>query len=267
LAEKQIILDGKKPKGVSPTSRGNTGLYILNARVGENSICAGQEKVEDKSNEITAIPKVLNSLDIEDAIASIDAIGTQTKIAEQIRENKGHYILSVKANQQGLLEDMECAFKTHGGHHFTEESECGHGRMETRKCSILPAKDFLPEENLSAWKDLTTLVKVDAVSKIKGAVTAETRYYISDEQINNASCYNSLIRDHWSIENKLHWHLDVTFKEDICRVRTGNASENLSAIRKIALQMISSMDDKISLKKRQYKAALDSQYMRKIIKF
>lgn len=267
LAEKQIVLDGKKLKGVSPTSKGNNGLYILNAWVSENCICVGQEKIEDKSNEITAIPKVLDSLDIEDAVVSIDAIGTQVKIAEQIREKKGHYILSVKANQPGLLEDIECAFKTHNGYYSTQETDYGHGRIEKRKCSVLPAKEFLLEENLLGWKDLAALIKVDASREIKGVITTETRYYISDEEINNAAYYNSLIRDHWSIENKLHWHLDVTFKEDQCRARSGNAPENLSTMRKFALQIISKVDDKLSLKKRQYKAALDSQYMRKILEF
>jgi len=267
LVEKQIVLDGKKLKGASPASKGNTGLYILNAWVSENNLCIGQHKVEDKSNEITAIPKILDSLDIEEAIVSIDAIGTQTKIAEQIRGKQGHYLLLVKANQQELLDDIQCAFKTNSGYHFVEDWDYGHGRIETRKCSILPAKDFLLEENLFAWKDLSTLIKVDASREIDGIITMETRYYISDENITNASYYNSLVRDHWSIENKLHWHLDVTFKEDMCRVRTGNAPENLSVIRKMALQMIANGNDKLSLKKRQYKAALDAKYMIKLLKF
>jgi predicted transposase YbfD/YdcC len=265
LAEKQIALDGKKLKGVSPKSNGNSGLYILNAWVSENNICVGQQKVAHKSNEITAIPKILSSLDIEQAVVSIDAIGTQTKIAEQIRNQQGHYLLSVKSNQRGLLEDMECAFKTHRGYDFTEDLDYGHGRIETRKCSLLPAKECLMKENFLSWKDLSTLIKVDTSRDVNGVITTESRYYISDENINNASYYNNLVRGHWSIENKLHWHLDVTFKEDACRARIGNAPENLSAIRKLALHMIAKADDKLSLKKRQYKAALDSAYMIKLI--
>jgi predicted transposase YbfD/YdcC len=216
LAEKQIVLDGKKLRGVSPTSKGNSGLHIVNAWVSENSLCVGQEKVKDKSNEITAIPKLLDSLDIEEAVVSIDAIGTQTKIAEQIRNKQGHYILSVKSNQQELLDDIECAFKTHSGYHSVEDRDYGHGRIETRKCSILSAKDFLLEENLSAWKDLTTLIKVDSTREINGLMTTKIRYYISNENNTNAAYYNSLVRGHWTIENKLHWHLDITFKEDRC---------------------------------------------------
>jgi predicted transposase YbfD/YdcC len=267
LAEKQIVLDGKKLKGVSPTSRGNFGLYILNAWVSENRICVGQEKVDDKSNEITAIPKVLESLDIEDSVVTIDAIGTQTEIAEQIREQKGHYLLSVKGNQKGLLDDIECAFKTHHGYDSIEETERGHGRIETRRCSILPAKDFLLEENMKKWKDVFTLVRIDASREIKGVRKEETRYYISDENVTQAAYYQELVRGHWGIENHLHWHLDVTFKEDQCRTRTGNAPENLSTIRKFALQIMSNAKDKYSLKKRQYKAALDFEYMKQLIKF
>jgi predicted transposase YbfD/YdcC len=267
LAEKQIVLDGKKIKGVSPTSKGNSGYYVLNAWVSENRICVGQEKVTDKSNEITAIPNVLTSLDIEDAVVTIDAMGTQTKIAEQIRHQKGHYLLSVKSNQKALLEDIQCAFKTHSGYDCIEETEADHGRIETRRCSILSAKDFLLDENLLAWKDVCTIVKVDACREIKGVCSEETRYYISDENIANASYYQALVRGHWGIENHLHWHLDVTFKEDLCRARTGNAPENLTTIRKFALQIVSNAKDKLSMKKRQYKAALDIGYMKKIMKF
>ncbi len=123
LAGKQIVLDGKALKGVSPTSKGNSGLYILNAWVSETSICAGQEKVEDKSNEITAISGVLDSLDIEEAVVSIDAMGTQTKIAEQIRNKKGHYMLSVKGNQkefQGFFDGRK-SFTLEGHNHISQD--------------------------------------------------------------------------------------------------------------------------------------------------
>jgi predicted transposase YbfD/YdcC len=266
LAEKQIILDGKKLKGVSPTSKGNSGCYILNAWVGENRICVGQQKVEDKSNEITAIPIVIESLDIEEAVVTIDAIGTQVEIAGQIREKKGHYLLSVKKNQKGLLEDLECAFRTHRGIDSIEQTGKEHGRIETRRCSILPAKGFLLEETINKWKDLTTLVKIDASREIKGILTKETRYYISDENVMKASYYQDLCRGHWGIENQLHWHLDVTFKEDMCRARTGNAPENLATVRKFALQIVSNAKDNYSMKKRLYKAALDLEYMKKLLK-
>jgi predicted transposase YbfD/YdcC len=267
LSEKQICLDGKKLRGVSPSSKGNSGLYVLNAWVSENRICIGQCKVEEKSNEITAIPQVLSSLDIEDAVVSIDAIGTQTGIAEQIIDQGGHYFLSVKGNQQGLLEDLEYAFRADKGIQFTEKSDNNHGRIENRRCSILPASDYLLEENKSAWKHVSTLIRVDASREIKGHLHQETRYYINDETVSSPAYYLALARGHWGIENQLHWHLDVTFREDACRAREGNAPLNLSTLRKFALQLLSSQKDKLSLKKRQYKAALDIAYLKKIIDF
>jgi len=267
LSEKQIVLDGKKLRGVSPGSKGNSGLYILNAWVSENRFCIGQEKVEEKSNEITAIPKILDSLDIAEAVVSIDAIGTQTKIADRIIEHGGHYFLSVKGNQQGLLDDLEQAFKVSRGLRFMDEPNCDHGRIEKRQCSILPACEYLLEENLSAWKNVSTLIRIDASREIKGVVHQEIRYYISDETVNSPSYYLALSRGHWGIENQLHWHLDVTFKEDACRARQENAPLNLSTLRKFALQLLSNQNDKLSLKKRQYKAALDINYLKKIVNF
>jgi predicted transposase YbfD/YdcC len=244
LSEKQIILDGKKLKGADPTSKGFAGIHILNAWVGENRFCVGQQRIADKSNEITAIPEVLSSLDIEDAIVSIDAIGTQTAIAQQIRDQKGHYLLSVKANQKELLTEIKYAFKHHKPFDIVEDIDKGHGRIETRRCSILPAKDFLMDEVLKSWKDLSTIVMVESTREIKGVRTEKTRYYISDENFPKAAYYQSLVRGHWSIENQLHWHLDVTFNEDKCRARTGYAPENLSIIRKFSLQIISNAKDK-----------------------
>ena len=267
LSEKQIVLDGKKLRGVSPSSRGNSGLYILNAWVSENRLCIGQAKVEEKSNEITAIPNLLDSLDIEDSVVSIDAIGTQTKIAEQIVEQKGHYFLSVKGNQQGLVDDLEHAFKVSKGLQFIDQPDSNHGRIENRCCSILPACDYLLEENMFSWKNVATLIKIDASREVKGVLQQETRYYISDETVSNPAYFLSLSRGHWGIENHLHWHLDVTFKEDACRAREGNAPLNLSTVRKFALQLLSNQKDKLSLKKRQYKAALDIGYLKKIINF
>ena len=267
LVEKQVILDGKKLKGVSPSSKGNSGLYLLNAWVSENRFCLGQLKVEDKSNEISAIPQLLNTLDIRESVVSMDAIGTQTKIAAQIRQQEGHYLLSVKGNQQDLLEDIESAFKVHQGYHHDEEWEYDHGRIEVRRCSILPAKDFLLQETLCAWKGIASIIRIESSREIQGLYSKEIRYYISDEDHADAVYFNRLARGHWGIENQLHWHLDVTFKEDLCRARSGHAPENLSVLRKMSLQLLSNQKDMYSLKKRQYKAALDSDYMRKILNF
>lgn len=266
LSEKQIVIDGKKQRGVSPTTQGNQGLYLLNIWVSENRFCIAQEKVEDKSNEITAIPQALDGIDIEDTVVSIDAMGTQREIAGLIVEKKGHYLLALKTNQKSLFEDVECAFKVHSGHDMHQTLEADHGRIETRKCSILPAGEYLLDENLQAWKNLGTIIRLESTREIQGKVTHETRYYISDEQQEKAAYFNALIRGHWSIENQLHWHLDITFKEDACRARVGYASQNLSVLRKMALHIVSEQKDKLSLKKRLYKAALDIGYLKKLLK-
>jgi predicted transposase YbfD/YdcC len=266
LSDKQIVIDGKKQRGVSPTTRGNRGLYLLNVWVSENRFCIAQKRVEDKSNEITAIPDALDSIDITDAVVSIDAMGTQREIADLIVEKNGHYLLALKNNQQSLFEDVECAFKMHGGYDVYETLEADHGRIETRKCSILPACEFLMEENLAPWKNLKTLIRLESKREVQGKSTQEVRYYISDEQETKAPYFYSLIRGHWSIENQLHWHLDVTFKEDACRARAGYASQNLSVLRKMALHIVSEQKDKHSIRKRLYKAALDIGYLRKLLK-
>jgi len=181
LAEKQICLDGKKLRGVSPNSRGNKGLYIVNAWVAENRLCIGQQKVEDKSNEITAIPALLDEIDIEEAVVSIDAIGCQRSIVEQIKRKKGHYLLSLKENQGNLYEEAVSGFKAVHSQSVSEEWEYAHGRYETRKCHIISAKDVLLEEYLEQWSGLQTLIKIESSRTIKDKTSSEIRYYISDE--------------------------------------------------------------------------------------
>jgi predicted transposase YbfD/YdcC len=266
LAEKQICLDGKKLRGVNPTSRGNKGLFIVNAWLSENRLCIGQSRVDDKSNEIEAIPKLLKEIDITDAVVSIDAIGCQKEIARQIKQQKGHYLLAVKKNQNELYEDVLCSFKANKSISIVEEWEYSSNRFESRKCSILSAKSSLMEDVFSEWEGLQTLVKIETSRIIREQKTIQTRYYISDEIVLDAKYFNHITRGHWSIENHLHWHLDVTFNEDSCRARKGNAPENLATLRKLALQIITEHKDNLSLKKRRVKAAFDIEYLQQLIR-
>jgi predicted transposase YbfD/YdcC len=252
-------------KGVSPTSQGNRGLYIVNSWVAENRLCIGQKKVEDKSNEITALPLLIEELDITDAVVSIDAIGCQRNIAEQITSKEGHYLLSLKENQQELYDDVVCGFKACSSEDISEEWEYDHGRYETRKCSIIKSQEVLLPENQQLWSNLKTLIKIESTRIIKDRQMHETRYYISDEEGFSAAYFNALVRGHWGIENHLHWHLDVTFREDDSRARKENAPENLSTLRKLALQIIKEHNDKLSLKKRRLKAAYQVEYLRNLI--
>lgn len=266
LKKKQICFDGKKLKGADPTSKGNKGIYIVNAWVSENQICVGQKKVENKSNEITAIPALIDEIDIEGAVISIDAIGCQQNIVNKIIEKKGDYFLALKKNQLEIYTDVEGSFKANTPKEFNETWEYDHGRFETRKCTILLANEVLLEENLESWRELKTIVKIESSRRVNDQTSYETRYYISNEDNQSASYYNALARGHWGIENQLHWHLDVTFKEDACRARKGHAAENLSTLRKVALQIIKNHDDKLSLKKRRVMASYSVEYLGNLLR-
>lgn len=265
LIEKQLCIDGKKLRGFDPTSKVTQGMYIVNAWVSENRVCIGQKKVEQKSNEITAIPALLGDLDITEAVVSIDAIGCQKAIASQVIAKQGHYLLAVKSNQVSLYEDIACAFKANKPDSFSQEWEYERSRFESRRCSILQAEDVLLKETLCQWENLKTIIKIESIRVHQEEKTTQTRYYISDEQALPPSYFNSLVRGHWSIENHLHWHLDITFKEDACRARRGYAPENLATLRKCALQLIREQNDNLSLKKRKVKAAYDVEYLKKLI--
>ncbi len=260
-----ISLDGKKLRGVSPKTKGSNGLFILNAWISESCLCIGQQRVDGKSNEITAIPKILDAINIEDQVISIDAMGFQTEVASRIVDQGGDYILAVKLNQGGLHEEMEETFDHIPIDQQSTEYEKDHGRVESRTCSIVSAHTSLSPDMLERWTNLNTLIKIEAIRIIGGVTTSSVRYYITSLQSKAARYFNKSIREHWSIENKLHWHLDVTFSEDQSRARLGNAAENLSILRKMALQKISQMTDKLSKKKRRFRASLNNLYLIDII--
>ncbi|WP_375562624.1 ISAs1 family transposase [Bernardetia sp. OM2101] len=203
---------------------------------------------------------MIEEIDITNALVSIDAIGCQTHITSQIVDKKGHYLLAVKKNQNNLLEDIVCSFKATKSVDLSEEWEYERGRFETRQCSLLSAQEVLLDETLQQCKNIKTLIHIESKRIIGDKETLQIRYYISDKE-GNAAYFNRLVRERWGIENGLHWHLDVTFDEDACRVRT----ENLATLRKITLQIIEQQDDKLSLKKRRVKAAYDVEYLRELV--
>lgn len=273
--EKQIAIDGKKLRGTQPKSRGTDGDYIMNAFVCENQMVIGQLPVKDKENEITAIPALLDKIEIAGATVTIDAIGTQTSIAQKIVDKGAHYMLAVKDNQKFTHEALSDVFQHQVGQikDMYEEKEVGHDRIETRTCRILDASvlkgnvDGVDEK----WPQLKTLVEITTHvcydSEREDVVTI--RHYISDDNFPSARYYYQLARGHWAIENNLHWHLDITFGEDSCRARTKNAPQNLSLIRKMALQIVKNHVDqgkKRSLKKRLFMASLSPEYLLTIIK-
>ena len=256
-----VVIDGKKLRGTSPKQHGTKGDYIMNAYVSENHIVVGQQRLKDKENEIVAIPQLIEKLDIEGAVISIDAIGTQVKIAQDILDKNAHYFLAVKENQGAMNEQIIDAFRYNKPVDSASQMDADHGRIETRDCRILNADTIEDKDVLARWPGLKTLIEVTSTVDYGNRTATAVRRYISDEDYPKAAYFNMLARGHWSIENQLHWNLDVTFLEDACRARKGYASLNLSTIRKLAMQIIKEHVDKSSLKKRRFKASLSNDYL------
>lgn len=265
LDEKQVAIDGKRLRGASPRTTGTQGDYILSAYVTENHLLAGQESVTDKENEIPAIPRLLDRLDIEGAVVSIDAAGTQAAIAERILEGGAHYFLAVKDNQPSLREAVRYAFRCGGVTDTSSEMEAGHGRVEERVCRIA-AESMEDEAVLSKLPGIRTVVEVTSAVTTPEGTASSVRHNISDEAHPHAAYYAMLARGHCGIENQLHWHLDVTFKEDACRARKGFAAQNLSTVRKLALQIVKAHSDKRSIRKRLFRASLSQDYLLELLR-
>lgn len=266
LRNHQIIIDGKKLRGESPKSHGCNGLYILNAWVSEAEICIAEERVGDKANELTALPSTLASLWLTGSVVSIDAMGTHRNIAQQIIMQGGEYIMALKDNQptlKGLVNDTFGKAKIIS-EYMTEEK--GHGRSERRKCTVIDTEVLTREGLYEEWPGLKRLVRIERERTCNDGHSREVVYYLSSEEKDEASYYAGRIRNHWGIENKLHWHLDVTFREDQCRVRTDNGAVNLSAIRKYAMELLKQQTDKLSLKRRRKKCLLNLSYLAQVLK-
>jgi predicted transposase YbfD/YdcC len=260
---KIVAIDGKTSRRSFDGE--NSPMHMISAFASEIGIVLGQLKVEDKSNEITAIPKLLDILDIEGATVTIDSMGCQSKIAEKIVEKKAHYVLGLKGNQSSLHNDVELLFKDKPSKmkfHSHQTAEKGHGRIETRKCTVTEDIEWLRMEH-PHWKDLLSVVEIESTREVKGEVSVEKRYYITDlvaepEVINNA------IRQHWGIENKLHWVLDICFGDDQSRIRKGNAPRNMAIIKKTALnllQIIKKDRPRVSLKRMRKLAGWDNGFL------
>ena len=259
-----IAMDGKTSRGSYDTFKNESPIHLVNAWSIENSMVLGQYKVDGKSNEITALPKLLSLLQVEGCIISIDAMGCQKEMAKQIVAAKANYILALKGNQKTLQEEAVNLFLHSKIASVDEHIDINGNRIETRKCSVLTELDLLDEKQ--NWTNLCSIIRIESTREIGDKRTKETRYYISD-LIKSAKEFNQLIRSHWQIENNLHWQLDVTFSEDESRKRKGNSAENFSLITKTALNIIKkNTTDKRSIANKRYKTALNEDYLLDIIK-
>ena len=266
LSKGQVIaIDGKTIRGAKSQGK-KSPIHMVSAWACDNNLVLGQVKTAEKSNEITAIPELLNILNIAGNTITIDAMGTQKEIAEKIIAHDANYILAVKANQPQLLAAIEDEFRFSKQTHVDTNDHLDHGRIETRTCSVLT--DFRFIENDNGWKNLKSIIRIESTREFKNSDKTKeksTRYYISS-LLNNANEFQTKVRSHWAIENKLHWTLDVAFAEDASRKRAGNAAQNYSMLLKIALNILKNESSKkLSIKSKRLEAAWNEDYLLKIL--
>jgi predicted transposase YbfD/YdcC len=268
LRIKHVAIDGKTLRGSGSAQLGP--LHVVSAWATAQRLSLGQVAVDEKSNEITAIPALLDLLDLNGAFVTIDAMGCQKAIAQKIIDRGGNYILTVKENQENLLADIQatlaqaCERDFAGLEHDTYETrERGHGREEYRSYLVLHHTDGL--RHAVDWIGLTTIGLCYSERTVQGVTSEELRYFIGSKKA-SAKVYGKALRDHWGIENTLHWQLDVTFAEDRNRVSKRNAAENLALLRRLTLSLLQAHPAKQSIAKKRFEAALDPGFLEEILR-
>jgi predicted transposase YbfD/YdcC len=264
-----VAIDGKTAR--RSKSAGGKALHRVSAYAHDLGLTLGQVKTSKKSNEITAIPELLDALLLKGCIVTIDALGCQKAIAAKVIEQQSDYVLSVKNNQPTLAAALDRFFDEAErtgweGMPWTQAEwvEKDHGRIETRRCVVADNRDGVVDPK--AWRGVKTLIKVGSIRDIAGTVSRERRYYISSLQT-EAARLGELVRGHWGIENGLHWSLDIAFGEDQARMREGNSAENFSILRRITLNLLrQDKSTKAGIKNRRLLAGWDATYLEKVLK-
>lgn len=259
-----IAIDGKTLCGSASGDR--PAFHLVSAYAAQNRLCLAQQCVAEKSNEITAIPVLLDMLAIQSCVVTIDAMGCQREIAQKILDKQADYILMVKSNQKGLKEQIEKVFTIEKPSSSNLHADMGHGRTEKRECDVIEKLNFLDER--SHWPGLKSIVRIksERTEKKTGKITTETRYYISSMK-QDAAQFNAKIRLHWTVENNLHWSLDVLFNEDALLMKQGNSAINFSIINKMALALLDKeKSTKMSKPSKRLTAAIDDDYRSLVIK-
>jgi len=266
--EKLIAIDGKTLRRSFRQAGDSAFVHMVSAWSASNQVVLGQVQTNEKSNEITAIPALLDLIDVKGALVTIDAMGTQTQIAEKIVERSGDYLLAVKANQPTLYKSLIHHFSdSHAepnAFDFIETQSRGHGREEVRRVWVSDAVEDIESEE--RWRNLSTLVRVESTRTVNGNCSTENRYFICSRPELLAQEAADAVRSHWGIENSLHWVLDVAFREDDCRVRAGNAAANFSAVRQLALGLLKKRTEtKVGIQNRRLCAAWDQNFLLRVI--
>jgi predicted transposase YbfD/YdcC len=268
LRIKHVAIDGKTLRGSGSAKLGP--LHLVSAWATAQYLSLGQVAVDAKSNEITAIPALLELLDLNGALVTIDAMGCQKAIARKIVDQGGHYALTVKDNQEHLLEDIQQSFLKAldsdfaGLDHDTYATrERGHGRQEYRCYTVLHSTEGI--RHADAWANLTTIGMCYSERTAQGKTTTEVRYFIGDKKA-SAKYYGSGLRHHWGIENNLHWQLDVNFAEDGNRVTKRNAAENLALLRRLTLSLLKAHPSTDSIARKRFAAALGPGFLEEILR-
>jgi predicted transposase YbfD/YdcC len=267
-----IPIDGKTVRGSYDREKKQSALHLVSAWASEHRMMLAQVKVDSKSNEITAIPALLKLLDITGCIITIDAMGTQTAIAQQIVDQQADYLLSLKANHPTLYAQVQAWFEAAQATDFAgiefsydQRVESGHHRREHRQIWVVPATAIPELYQPTAWAGLQSLVMVIRVRHLWNKTTREVQFYLTSLSC-DALKIAQAIRTHWGIENQLHWVLDVTFGEDASRIRTGHSPENFALMRRMAISLLNQeTSTKRSLRQKSKRAAMSSNYMLQVL--
>ncbi len=267
-----IAIDGKTLRGSFDNASASSAIHMVSAFASDARLVLAQQKVADKSNEITAIPKLLDLLSLKGQIVTIDAMGCQTAIAEKIIDGGGDYILALKGNQGTLSADVTLFLETEIAKPSSnkiqdqcEDVDAGHGRIETRRCFVSDQIDWLVQKE--KWKGLQSIIVIEEKREMADKVTVERRFFISSLSP-KAQRIARAVRSHWSVENNLHWTLDLVFNEDASRIRKDNAPENMALVRHITLNMLNQAKPAfkdVSLKGLRKKAGWGNETLRFIL--
>jgi predicted transposase YbfD/YdcC len=269
VAAEVIAIDGKTVRRSFKKKGSKAPIHMVSAFAARQRLVVGQVNVAEKSNEIVAIPKLLEMLTIEGAIVTIDAMGCQREVARKIIDKKADYVLALKGNQGSLRDDVDEFVSEQKANGFKdcqisqfETVDGDHGRIETRKTTVIHDVDWLQKRH--DWPGLKGVVMVETTREIGDRIETENRFYIASLAL-PATLLGPIIRHHWAIENCLHWVMDMTFRDDECRVRTENAPANFTTIKHMALNLIRKASGKDSLRLRRKVAAWDDDFLASLI--